>query len=374
MSLIVFFIVGGLILSRVNEEEGMHVAREADAKASLVQGTSSRRSVTMSELPEPNLALDLVRVTEAAALAAGRWMGRGNKIAADQAAVDAMRLVLNTIEMDGVIVIGEGEKDEAPMLFNGERLGTGEAPAVDIAVDPVEGTSLTARGSSGALSVAALAERGSMYAPGSLVYMDKIAVGPEARGVIDINAPVEANLKAIARAKGRDVDDLTVIILDRPRHAALIETVRQTGARIRLIHDGDVSGGVSTALDDTGIDVLLGVGGSPEAVITAAALKCLGGEIQCKLWPRDDRERQYAAEHGLDLQAVLTMDDLVKSDNVFFSATGITRGELLDGVRYFGGGARTSSVVMRSKSGTIRYVTATHRWDKLMRFSQIKFD
>jgi fructose-1,6-bisphosphatase II len=213
-----------------------------------------------------------------------------------------------------------------------------------------------------------------MYAPGSLVYMDKIAVGPEARGVIDINAPVEANLKAVARAKGRDVDDLTVIILDRPRHAMLIETVRQTGARIRLIHDGDVSGGVSTALEETGIDVLLGVGGSPEAVITAAALKCLGGEIQCKLWPRDDRERRYAAEHGLDLQAVLTMDDLVKSDNVFFSATGITRGELLDGVRYFGGGARTSSVVMRSKSGTIRYVTATHRWDKLMRFSQIKFD
>src|SRR5512136_1768250 len=297
----------------------------------------------MSEIPEPNLALELVRVTEAAALAAGRWMGRGDKIAADQAAVDAIRLVLNTIEMDGVIVIGEGEKDEAPMLFNGERLGTGEPPAVDIAVDPVEGTSLTARGSSGALSVAALAERGSMYAPGSLVYMDKIAVGPEARGVIDINAPVEANLKAIARAKGRDVDDLTVIILDRPRHAMLIETVRQTGARIRLIHDGDVSGGVSTALENTGIDVLLGVGGSPEAVITAAALKCLGGEIQCKLWPRDDRERQYAAEHGYDLEEILTMDDLVKSDNVFFSATGITRGELLDGVRYSGGGARTAS-------------------------------
>jgi fructose-1,6-bisphosphatase II len=328
----------------------------------------------MTELPERNLALDLVRVTEAAALAAGRWMGRGDKIAADQAAVDAMRLVLNTIEMDGVIVIGEGEKDEAPMLYNGERLGTGEAPAVDIAVDPVEGTSLTARGSSGALSVVALAERGSMYAPGSLVYMNKIAVGPEARGVIDIDAPVEVNLKAIARAKGRDVDDLTVIMLDRPRHAELIKTVRQTGARIRLIHDGDVSGGVSTAIEDSGIDVLLGVGGSPEAVITAAALKCLGGEIQCRLWPRDERERQYAAEHNLDLQAVLTIDDLVKSDNVFFSATGITRGELLDGVRYFGGGARTASVVMRSKSGTIRYVTATHRWDKLMRFSQIKFD
>ena len=328
----------------------------------------------MTEQPDRNLALDLVRVTEAAALAAGRWMGRGDKIAADQAAVDAIRLVLNTIEMDGIIVIGEGEKDEAPMLYNGEHLGTGELPAVDIAVDPVEGTTLTTRGGSGALSVVALAERGSMFAPGSLVYMDKIAVGPEARGVIDINAPPEANLKAIARAKGRDVNDLTVMILDRPRHAELIRTVRETGARIRLISDGDVSGGISTAILDTGIDVLMGVGGSPEAVITAAALKCLGGEIQCKLWPRDERERLYAAEHGYDLQEVLTMDDLVKSDNVFFSATGITRGELLDGVRYFGGGARTTSVVMRSKSGTIRHITATHRWDKLMRFSQIKFD
>ncbi len=328
----------------------------------------------MPEQPERNLALDLVRVTEAAALAAGRWMGRGDKIAADQAAVDAMRLVLNTIEMDGVIVIGEGEKDEAPMLYNGEHLGTGEPPAVDIAVDPVEGTSLTARGGSGALSVVALAERGSMFAPGSLVYMNKIAVGPEARGVIDIDAPPEANLKAIARAKGRDVNDLTVMILDRPRHADLIRMVRETGARIRLISDGDVSGGISTAILDTGIDVLMGVGGSPEAVITAAALKCLGGEIQCKLWPRDERERHYAADHDLDLETVLTMDDLVKSDNVFFSATGITRGELLDGVRYTGGGARTASVVMRSKSGTIRHIVATHRWDKLMRFSQIKFD
>jgi fructose-1,6-bisphosphatase II len=328
----------------------------------------------MAEQPDRNLALELVRVTEAAALAAGRWMGRGEKIAADQAAVDAMRLMLNTIEMDGVIVIGEGEKDEAPMLYNGERLGTGEPPAVDIAVDPVEGTTLTARGGSGALSVVALAERGSMFAPGSLVYMNKIAVGPEARGVIDINAPPEANLKAIARAKGRDVNDLTVMILDRPRHAELIKTVRETGARIRLITDGDVSGGISTAISDTGIDVLLGVGGSPEAVITAAALKCLGGEIQCKLWPRDDRERQYAAEHGYDLEEILTMDDLVKSDNVFFSATGITRGELLDGVRYSGGGARTASVVMRSKSGTVRHINALHRWDKLMRFSLIKFD
>ena len=328
----------------------------------------------MAEQPDRNLALDLVRVTEAAALAAGRWMGRGAKIAADQAAVDAMRLVLNTIEMDGVIVIGEGEKDEAPMLFNGEQLGTGVPPRVDIAVDPIDGTSPTAAGRSGALSVVALATRGSMYAPGSLVYMDKIAVGPEARGVIDINAPVEANLKAIARAKQRDLDDLTVIILDRPRHTELIRQVRQAGARIQLISDGDVAAAISTSMGETGIDALFGVGGSPEAVIAAAALKCLGGEIQCKLWPRDEKERQFALEHGLDLDQVLDTDDLVRSDDVFFAATGITRGELLDGVKYFGGGARTTSVVMRSKSGTIRHITATHRWDKLMRFSQIKFD
>ena len=328
----------------------------------------------MAEQPDRNLALDLVRVTEAAALAAGRWMGRGEKIAADQAAVDAMRLVLNTIEMDGVIVIGEGEKDEAPMLYNGEQLGTGEPPKVDIAVDPIDGTSLTASGRSGALSVVALATRGSMYAPGSLVYMDKIAVGPAARGVIDINAPVEANLKAIARAKQRDVDDLTVMILDRPRHAELVRQVRQAGARIRLIADGDVAAAISTSMDETGIDALFGIGGSPEAVIAAAALKCLGGEIQCKLWPRDDTERQFALEHGLDLDQVLRTDDLVGSDDVFFAASGITQGELLDGVHYFGGGARTASVVMRSKSGTIRHITATHRWDKLMRFSQIKFD
>lgn len=328
----------------------------------------------MAEQPDRNLALDLVRVTEAAALAAGRYMGRGDKNAADQAAVDAMRLVLNTIEMDGVIVIGEGEKDEAPMLYNGERLGDGSAPRVDIAVDPIDGTSLTASGRSGALSVVALAERDSMYAPGSLVYMEKIAVGPEARDAIDINAPVEVNLKAIARAKQRDVNDLTVMILDRPRHATLIREVRSVGARIRLISDGDVAAAINTCQAETGIDVLLGIGGSPEAVISAAALKCLGGAIQCKLWPRDDKERAYALEHALDLTQVLTRDDLVRGDNVFFAATGITRGELLDGVQYFGGGARTTSIVMRSKSGTIRHITATHQWDKLMRFSQIKFD
>lgn len=328
----------------------------------------------MGELPERNLALDLVRVTEAAALAAGRWMGRGDKEAADQAAVDAMRLVLNTIEMDGVIVIGEGEKDHAPMLYNGEHLGTGRPPLVDIAVDPIDGTTLTAQGRSGALSVVALSARNTMFSPGKLVYMDKIAVGPEARGVIDINAPVKENLKAIARAKQRDVDDLTIIILDRPRHAELIRQIREAGARIRLIGDGDVAAAISASIEGTGIDALFGIGGSPEAVVTAAALKCLGGEIQCKLWPRSDEEREYARERGLDLGRVLTTGDLVKGDDIFFAATGITRGELLDGVQYFGNGARTSSVVMRAKSGTIRYITATHRWDKLMRFSQIKFD
>jgi fructose-1,6-bisphosphatase II len=328
----------------------------------------------MAELPDRNLALDLVRVTEAAALAAGRWMGRGDKNAADQAAVDAMRLILNTIEMDGVIVIGEGEKDEAPMLYNGERLGTGCPPQVDIAVDPIDGTSLTARGGSGALSVVALAPQGTMCSPGKLVYMNKIAVGPEAVGHIDIDAPLEVNLQNIARAKRRDVNDLTVMILDRPRHAELIKEVRMTGARIRLINDGDIAAAISTSMEDTGIDVMVGVGGSPEAVVSACALRCLGGEIQCKYWPRDDAERRYAAENNIDLNRVLCLDDLVNSDNVFFAATGITRGELLNGVKYFGGGAQTSSIVMRSKSGTIRHIEATHRVDKLMLFSQIKYD
>lgn len=328
----------------------------------------------MPEQPDRNLALDLVRVTEAAALAAGRWMGRGDKVAADQAAVDAMRLVLNTIDIDGLIVIGEGEKDQAPMLYNGERLGTGRPPQVDIAVDPIDGTTLTATGRSGAISVVALAERGTMYAPGKLVYMKKIVTGPEAASAINVDAPVEANLKAIARAKHRDVDDLTVMILDRPRHEDLIRAVRQAGARIRLIGDGDIAAAISASTEGTGIDAVLGVGGSPEAVIAAAALKCLGGGMQCRLWPRNESERSLARECGLDLDQVLTADDLIRSDNVFFAATGITRGELLDGVRYSGTGAQTSSVVMRSKSGTIRHIVATHRWDKLMRFSQIKFD
>ncbi len=325
-------------------------------------------------LPDRNLALELVRVTEAAALAAGRWMGRGDKEAVDRAAVEAMRLVLNTIRMDGVVVIGEGEKDQAPMLFNGERLGTGDPPEVDIAVDPVEGTTLLAQGQPNALSVVALAERGTMFFPGPIVYMDKIAVGPEAKGAIDIEAPVAVNLRNVARALGKDIDDLTVVMLDRDRHKKLIEEVRRAGARIRLLPHGDVAGGLMTAMESTGIDILLGIGGSPEAVLTACALKCVGGEIQAKLWPRNEEERRKALDMGYDLNKIYTTDDLCSGQNIFFSATGITDGELLKGVRYFGGGARTETLVMRSKSGTVRRVLATHRWDKLMQFSLIPFD
>ena len=327
----------------------------------------------MSELPDRNLALELVRVTEAAALASARWMGRGEKNSADQAAVDAMRLVLGTVAMDGVVVIGEGEKDEAPMLYNGERLGMARQPQVDIAVDPIDGTRLTAEGGNGALSVVAIAQRGTMYNPHHLVYMDKIAVGPACCNAIDIDAPPAENLRNIAHALKRDVNDLTVMILNRPRHAGLIAAVREAGARIRLITDGDVAGAISTAMPDSGIDVLMGIGGSPEAVISAAALKCLGGEIQCKPWPRDDGERQKALDLGIDLSKVLNTNDLVQSDNVFFAATGITSGELLGGVRYFGGGATTHSMIMRSRSGTLRMITATHRLDKLMRYSGVNY-
>jgi fructose-1,6-bisphosphatase II len=328
----------------------------------------------MEQVPDRNLAMELARVTEAAAMAAARWMGRGNKEAGDQAAVDAMRLVLNTVDMDGVVVIGEGEKDEAPMLYNGEQLGTGRPPRVDIAVDPIDGTTILALGRSGALAVVSLSERDTMYDPQHIYYMDKIAVGPEAIGMIDIDAPVDVNLRSIARAKHKDLDDLTVIILDRPRHAGLIQQVREIGARIRLISDGDIAGALMTTMPDTGIDVLLGIGGSPEAVVGACALKCVGGDMQCKLWPRNEQERATAEEAGMDLERVLTIDDLVSGENVFFAATGITDGELLDGVRFFGGGARTHSLVMRSRSGTVRFIEATHRWDKLMRFSQIRFD
>ena len=328
----------------------------------------------MAQEPDRNLALELVRVTEAAALAAGRWMGRGDREAADRAAVEAMRLMLRSIDMDGVVVIGEGEKDEAPMLYNGERIGNGRPPQVDIAVDPIDGTRLLALGRPGALAVIALSERGTMFSPGRIVYMHKLAVGPEAREVIDLDAPVVENLRRIARAKGKDVDDFTVVILDRERHADLIREVRAAGARIKLIPDGDVSAALMTAFPDSGIDLLIGIGGSPEGVIAAAALKCLGGELQARLWPRNEEERRFAAEMGYDLHRILTADDLVRGDNIFFAATGITDGEILRGVRYTGTGARTHSLVMRSRSGTIRFVEAHHRWDKLMRISGYPYD
>ncbi len=327
-----------------------------------------------SEKPSRNLALELVRVTEAAALAAGRFMGRGDKEGSDQAAVDAMRLVLNTVDMNGIIVIGEGEKDEAPWLYNGEVLGAGGEPNVDIAVDPIDGTRLLALGKANSLATVALADRGSMLDCGPMVYMDKIAVGPEAKGAIDIEASPLVNLRSVARAKGKEIADLTVVVLDRPRHEQLIADIRAAGARIRLITDGDVAGALMTAWPDSGVDLLMGIGGSPEGVISACALKAMGGEIQGRLWARNEAEVQKAHDLGFDHHRVLTINDLVRSDNVFFAATGITDGELLDGVKYYGDGARTHSLVMRSKSGTVREIIARHRWDKLMQFSQVKYD
>jgi fructose-1,6-bisphosphatase II len=323
--------------------------------------------------PTRNLALELVRVTESAALAAGRHMGRGDKIAADHAAVEGMRLMLNTIQMNGVIVIGEGEKDEAPMLFNGERLGTGEPPEVDIAVDPVDGTRPLALGMNNSIATVALAPRGAMFNPGPFVYMHKIAVGPEARDAIDIDASVEDNLHAIARARGEDVKDLTVVILDRPRHEKLIAEVRKVGARIRLISDGDVAGALMTALPETGIDVLMGIGGTPEGVLAAAALRCMGGNMVGKLFARSPEELEKGIQMGYQVDKVLTLDDLVSSDDVFFAATGITRGDLLDGVDYFANGATTDSLVMRGLTGTVRRIKATHRLSKLSEISEIAY-
>lgn len=319
-----------------------------------------------SRTRERNLAMELVRVTEAAALSAGRWMGKGNKEMVDQAAVDAMRPALDGVDMSGVVVIGEGEKDEAPMLYIGEKVGNGSPPEVDVAVDPVDGTRLLAFGLSGALAVVAIAERGSMFAaPPGVYYMEKIAVGPAARHVIDINAPIATNLDRIARVRDSHIDDLTVVILDRPRHQEMIRQVREVGARIRLITDGDVMAAILAAMEDyTGIDVLMGIGGAPEAVLAAAALKCTGGEIQCKIWPRSDEEREKLKADGIDLEKVYRTDDLVKSNDVSFAATGITTGELLEGVQYFGWGARTSSVMMRSLSGTVRYIQSRHKWHK----------
>ncbi len=324
------------------------------------------------EAPDRNLAMDLARVTEAAALAAGRWVGRGDKEAADQAAVDAMRLVLNTVPMEGVVVIGEGEKDEAPMLFNGETIGAG-GPATDIAVDPIDGTTLTSLGRNHAVSVIALAPRGTMFDPGPCFYMEKVAVGAEAVELIDLDAPVKTNLEAVAKARGEQVKDVTAVILDRDRHADLIRECREAGARIRLIPDGDVMGALATGWPDTGYDILFGIGGTPEGVIAACALKALGGEIQGRLYPRNDEERRAAQDRGYDLGRILTTDDLVGGEDVFFAATGITDGDLLRGVRYRGDGATTETLVMRSKSGTIRRIQANHMWHKLMRYSSLQY-
>jgi fructose-1,6-bisphosphatase II len=323
---------------------------------------------------EGNLGLELLRATEAAALRSGRWMGRGDKNGCDQAAVEAMRFAMQSVPMQGTVVIGEGTKDEAPMLYIGEGVGTGEGAEVDIAVDPVEGTTLLAEGMHGAISVIAAAEKGTLYNWEGLAYMDKLVVGPGARGAIDIEAPVAVNIRSVARSLGKEIADITVVVLDRPRHKDLIRQIRATGARIKLIFHGDVSAGVMTSIDDPPADILMGVGGAPEAVITACAIRCTGGEIQCKVWPRNDEERNLIQEKGIDISRIYFTEDLVKTNKVFFAATGITPGEFLEGVEYIKGGARSHSVVMRAESGTVRYMTAKHNWEKLMRISELSYD
>ncbi|GAB3031799.1 fructose-1,6-bisphosphatase [Nocardioides flavus (ex Wang et al. 2016)] len=336
-------------------------------------------SATSSQLapkPERNLALELVRVTEAAAMAAGRWVGRGDKNDADGVAVEAMREMISTVEMRGTVVIGEGEKDNAPMLYNGEEVGDGTGAECDVAVDPIDGTTLTAKGMSNAISVLAVAPRGAMYDPSAVFYMDKLATGPEAADVVDIRLPAKENIARVAHAKGLSVHDVTVVLLDRPRHARLVEEIRETGARIKFITDGDVAGAIMAARPDTGVDLMLGIGGTPEGIITACAMKCIGGTIQGQLWPQDDEERQRAldAGHDLDPDVVLGTDDLVTGDDAFFVATGITDGELMRGVRYHGERVTTHSLVMRSRSGTVRSITADHRLSKLRALSSIDFD
>ena len=326
-----------------------------------------------TEVPDRNLALELVRVTEAAAMAAARWVGRGDKNGADGVAVDAMRQLIGSVSMNGVVVIGEGEKDDAPMLFNGERVGDGTGPECDVAVDPIDGTTLAAKGMPNAIAVLAVAERGAMYDPSAVFYMEKLVVGPDSADVIDINAPIRTNLNAIARAKGERVADLTVCILDRPRHEALADEVREAGARIKFISDGDVAGAIMAARDGTGVDLLAGIGGTPEGIIAACAISCLGGMIQARLWPRDEEERRRALDAGHDLTRVLTTTDLVTGENIFFCATGITDGELMEGVRYTPAGPTTHSIVMRSRSGTIREVRSEHRLAKLSTYASVDF-
>lgn len=325
------------------------------------------------EQPDRNLAMELVRVTEAAALAAGRWVGRGMKNEGDGAAVDAMRQLINSVSMKGVIVIGEGEKDEAPMLYNGEEVGTGFGPEVDIAVDPVDGTTLMAEGRPNAITVLAASERGSMYDPSAVFYMKKLAVGPEAAGKVDIEAPVAHNINAVAKAKGISASDVTVVVLDRPRHTDLIADIRRAGAKVRLISDGDVAGAVAAAQDTNSVDIMMGTGGTPEGIITACAMKCMGGEIQGILAPMNDFERRKALDAGLELDRVLHTNDLVTSDNCYFVATGLTNGDMLRGVSYRANGATTRSLVMRSKSGTIRHIESVHQLSKLQEYSVIDY-
>jgi fructose-1,6-bisphosphatase II len=339
----------------------------------VAQATEDAGRAATRAAPDRNLALELVRVTEAAALSAGRWVGRGDKEAADQAAVDAMRLMLDTVAMDGVVVIGEGEKDEAPMLYNGEEVGSGSGPAVDVAVDPLEGTRLTALGQPNAIAVIALAERGTMFFPGAAVYMNKIACGEEAADAIDITATPTDNVERVAEAKGMKPTDVSVVVLERDRHDDLIQELREAGAKVNLIRDGDVAPAIAAAHGSSSVDLLMGVGGTPEGVISAAAIKCLGGAMQGVLWPRGDEERGKLEQAGFDVDAVLTTGDLVSGDDVFVAATGVTTGALLKGVRYTKEGAATESIVMRSRSGTVRRIEASHAFEKLSKFAGVEY-
>ena len=336
--------------------------------------TSSSPEPPPWEAPDRNLAMELVRVTEVAAIAAGRWVGRGDKESGDKAAVDAMRHLFGSVPMQGVVVIGEGEKDEAPMLYNGEEIGDGDGPDCDVAVDPVDGTTLMAKGMPNSIAVLAVADRGSMFDPSAVFYMEKIAVGPEAADVVDLDAPVAENIRRVAKAKQIDVSEVTVVIIERPRHDDLVREVRDAGARIHLISDGDVAGGIAAARPQTGVDILMGIGGTPEGIITACALKCMGGAIQARLCPQDDAERERALAAGHDLDQVLSTDDLVSGDHVFFCATGITDGDLLRGVRYHGSGCTTESIVMRFRSGTVRMIEGYHRRSKIQRYTSMDGD
>ncbi|KAK9856446.1 hypothetical protein WJX84_000221 [Apatococcus fuscideae] len=361
----------GLLSTRPQQSPGCKPALRLPANSWRLHA-KERELEAGSGVPGPNylsvqrnLALELVRVTEAAALASGRWFGKGDKIGADQAAVDQMRRVFNAIDMDGVVVIGEGEKDEAPMLYCGEKIGTGKPPEVDVALDPLDGTTIIAQGRHGAVSVVALAEKGALFDPGPCMYMEKLAFGPQIDPeLVSLDQPISFNLKMIAKCLNKHVSDVTVVILDRPRHAEIIKQCRQAGARIRLISDGDVGAAIETAQAGAPVDVLMGIGGTPEGVIGAAALKCMGGHLQGKLYPRDEAEKQKALEAGYDLEKILTTDDLCSGKQVFFAATGVSDGDLLRGVRYYAGGASTHSIVMRSSSGTVRLIETQHRWGR----------